>query len=525
MIDTVALREKVLDLAIRGKLVPQDPNDEPASVLLERIREQKQQMVKEGKLKAKDIKDDSVIFVGDDNLHYEKFTNGAVKCIEDEIPFELPYGWAWCRLRDIFNVCSAKRVLQSEWKTEGVPFYRAREIVKLANNGYVDNELFISHEHYENLKETYGVPQTGDLMVTGVGTIGKVHIVREDDVFYYKDASVLCFENRYGVIKSEYARIMIDSSLLQEQIHSQTYGNTVDTITISTANNYLCILPPISEQSKIVQSVKTAVSLIDKIEGDNKEIRKTISLIKSKVLDLAIRGKLVPQDPNDEPASILLERIRAEKEELIKQGKIKRDKKESIIFKGEDNSYYEKIGNSAVCIDHKLPFTLPDGWTWCVLPEIAEIIMGSSPDGTTINNSNEGIEFHQGKIFFTNKMLNPSDKSTTQPSKIAPKDSVLLCVRAPVGELNITDRSICIGRGLASIHPYHYIDAEWLFYWLQTYKGYLNMKATGSTFVAITADIVKTILMPLPPLKEQEEILKTINKVFFIVDLIEKSLN
>jgi len=457
-------------------------------------------------------------------LHYEKFADGTVKCIEDEIPFELPEGWAWCRLREIFNVCSAKRVLQSEWKTDGVPFYRAREIVKLANNGYVDNELFISHEHYENLKETYGVPQTGDLMVTGVGTIGKVHIVREDDVFYYKDASVLCFENRYGVINSEYARIMIDSSLLQEQIHSQTYGNTVDTITISTANNYLCILPPISEQSKIVQSVKAAICLIDKIEGDNKEIRNTISLIKSKVLDLAIRGKLVSQNPDDEPASVLLERIRAEKEELIKQGKIKRDKKESIIFKGDDNSYYEKIGNSAVCIDHKLPFTLPDGWTWCVLPEIAKIVMGSSPDGTTINNSNEGIEFHQGKIFFTSKMLNPSDKSTTQPSKIAPKDSVLLCVRAPVGELNITDRSVCIGRGLSSIHPYHYIDAEWLFYWLQTYKGYLNMKATGSTFVAITADIVKTILIPLPPLKEQEKILKTINKVFFIVDLIEKSL-
>ena len=236
MIDTVALREKVLDLAIRGKLVPQDPNDEPASVLLERIREQKQQMVKEGKLKAKDIKDDSVIFVGDDNLHYEKFTDGAVKCIEDEIPFELPYGWAWCRLRDIFNVCSAKRVLQSEWKTEGVPFYRAREIVKLANNGYVDNELFISHEHYENLKETYGVPQTGDLMVTGVGTIGKVHIVREDDVFYYKDASVLCFENRYGVINSEYARIMIDSSLLQEQIH-RYYVDYNDAINSSVVSN------------------------------------------------------------------------------------------------------------------------------------------------------------------------------------------------------------------------------------------------------------------------------------------------
>ena len=172
--DTKALRQKVLDLAIRGKLVPQDPNDEPASVLLERIRQQKQQMVKEGKLKAKDIKNDSIIFVGEDNLHYEKFADGSVKCIEDEIPFDLPDGWAWCRLKDLFNVCSAKRVLQSEWQKEGIPFYRAREIVKLSNNGYVDNDLFISLEHYKALKQAYGVPQVGDLMVTGVGTISSL---------------------------------------------------------------------------------------------------------------------------------------------------------------------------------------------------------------------------------------------------------------------------------------------------------------------------------------------------------------
>ena len=118
MIDTAALREKVLDLAIRGKLVPQDPNDEPASVLLERIRAQKLQMVKEGKLKAKDIKDDTIIFKGDDNCHYEKFADGTIKNIQEEIPFDLPCGWMWCRLKDLFNVCSAKRVLQSEWKKE-----------------------------------------------------------------------------------------------------------------------------------------------------------------------------------------------------------------------------------------------------------------------------------------------------------------------------------------------------------------------------------------------------------------------
>ena len=349
--DTKALRQKILDLAIRGKLVPQDPNDEPASVLLERIRAEKQQMVKDGKLKAKDIKNDTVIFKGDDNLHYEQFADGTVNCIEDEIPFELPDSWAWCRLKDLFNVCSAKRVLQSEWQKEGVPFYRAREIVKLSNNGFVDNELFISLEHYEILKQSYGVPQVGDLMVTGVGTIGKVYIVKENDIFYYKDASVLCFENRYGTIISEFARIMIESPLLQEQIHSKTYGNTVDTITITTANEYLCALPPLPEQRRIIDKINIVSNVLSAIDNHIDKLSIDISNIKSKILDLAIRGKLVPQDPNDEPASVILERIRAEKEELIKQGKIKRDKKESVIFKGDDNSYYEKYGEK-----------LPSGW-------------------------------------------------------------------------------------------------------------------------------------------------------------------
>jgi len=531
VIDTVALREKVLDLAIRGKLVPQDPNDEPASVLLERIREQKQQMVKEGKLKAKDIKDDSVIFVGDDNLHYEKFTNGAVKCIEDEIPFELPYGWAWCRLRDIFNVCSAKRVLQSEWKTEGVPFYRAREIVKLANNGYVDNELFISHEHYENLKETYGVPQTGDLMVTGVGTIGKVHIVREDDVFYYKDASVLCFENRYGVIKSEYARIMIDSSLLQEQIHSQTYGNTVDTITISTANNYLCILPPISEQSKIVQSVKTAVSLIDKIEGDNKEIRKTISLIKSKVLDLAIRGKLVPQDPNDEPASILLERIRAEKEELIKQGKIKRDKKESIIFKGEDNSYYEKFAdNSIKCIDDEIPFKLPISWEWCKIGDIfthntGKALNSSDTNGTPMTYITTSNLYWDSFILDSLKKMkfldNEIEKCTVR------KGDLLVCEGGDIGRAAIwqKDEETRIQNHIHKLRPLIELSNRFYYYVFLLWKQTDRIGGRGIGLQGFSSKALHNLVVPLPPIREQIDIVTQVDSIFEILDSIEKSLD
>ena len=257
-------KAKILDLAIRGKLVPQNPDDEPASVLLERIRSEKDELIKQGKIKRD--KKESVIFKGEDNSYYEKFDNGEVKCLDNELPFDIPESWRWCRLKDLFNVCSAKRVLQSEWKKEGIPFYRAREIVKLSNDGYVDNDLYISLDHFERLQNNYGVPQAGDLMVTGVGTIGKVYIVKSQDVFYYKDASVLCFENCFQSMIPKFAKMLMESTLLQTQIHSQTYGNTVDTITISTANDYLCVLPPLNQQQRIVEFVEKIYTFIESIE-------------------------------------------------------------------------------------------------------------------------------------------------------------------------------------------------------------------------------------------------------------------
>lgn len=240
-------KSKILDLAIRGKLVPQDPNDEPASVLLERIREEKEELIKQGKIKRD--KKESIIFRGDDNSYYG----------------DIPDNWAVCSLKDLFRVCSAKRVCQSDWKTHGVPFYRAREIVKLSDNGYVENELFISEEHYNQLKSEYDIPKAGDLMVSGVGTIGKIYVVKEGDRFYYKDASVLCFENRSGIIDSQYARYMLESECLQAQMKDNSKCTTVDTITISAAMDYVCILPPLTEQKRIVTAIKTTFSYLDNI--------------------------------------------------------------------------------------------------------------------------------------------------------------------------------------------------------------------------------------------------------------------
>ena len=239
------LKKSILQYAIQGTLVPQDPNDEPASVLLARIRAEKK-----AQLSKKYV--ESYIYKGDDNCYYEHI-NGKDVDITEEIPFDLPYSWSWVRLKSILNVVSARRVHQSDWKSEGIPFYRAREIAKLAAFNEVNNELFISNELFEAYKTT-GIPLPGDLMVTAVGTIGKTYIVKKTDKFYYKDASVLCFENRFN-FQSSWLKYLMDSPYMIEQIKAASAGTTVETITIEKAKEYLLTIPPLAEQKRIVEKI------------------------------------------------------------------------------------------------------------------------------------------------------------------------------------------------------------------------------------------------------------------------------
>ena len=527
--DTKALRQKILDLAIRGKLVSQDPNDEPASVLLERIREQKKQMVKEGKLKAKDIKNDTIIFVGEDNLHYEKFQNDSVRCIEDEIPFDLPEGWAWTRLKNIFNVCSSKRVLQSDWKTDGIPFYRAREIVKLSDNGFVNNELFISEEHFISLSRDYGVPQPGDLMVSGVGTIGKVYIVKSNDRFYYKDASVLCFENRTGAVHSEFARILLESSFIQAQMKDNSKGTTVDTITISTAMNYLCILPPAYEQERIIQAVQNALVHVEKLQMEKENLHTILSVAKSKILDLAIRGKLVPQDPNDEPASVLLDRIRTEKEELINQGKIKRDKKESIIFRGDDNSYYEKIGDDIESIDAEIPFNLPDNWIWCRGYSCFSGMESTKPQGEFFDYIDIDSIDNRSHCVKKTKHI-PVIEAPSRASRAINSGSVLFSLVRPYLEnialieeihshsIASTGFYVCNSNGL--------LLPEYMFYLMisKYVVDGLNQYMKGDNSPSISKNDIENWLYPIPPIAEQKRICYILKSTYAIIEKLEESL-
>ena len=246
--------------------------------------------------------------------------------------------------------------------------------------------------------------------------------------------------------------------------------------------------------------------------------------LKDKILDLAMRGKLTPQDPNDEPASELLKRIKAEKEKLINQKKIKREKNGSEIFQGDDGLHYEKFADGTIK-EIEVPYELPEGWAWANLNQVTNIVMGSSPSGNNIYNKPilNCVEFHQGKSHFSEVYVNESKKWTTEITQLIETDAVLMSVRAPVGDVNIINRPIVIGRGIAGLIPQ--INIKYLFYYLSLEKEGLEQNASGSTFRSITVKGIKKHLIAVPPLNEQTRIIKQINKSLVLVCAIKQNQN
>ena len=529
--DTKALRQKILDLAIRGKLVPQDPNDEPASVLLERIRAEKQQMVKDGKLKAKEIKNDTVIFLGDDNLHYEKFPDGTVKCIQDEIPFELPQGWEWCRLSVYTAIMNGDRGKNYPSKDKlskdnsGIPFISASDI----NNGYVvkDNMLYMSNKQYELLSA--GKLKLGDIVFCIRGSLGKCGRFMFDNGAI---ASSLVIVRGFVDEESyfEYLYQYLLSPIIFDEIKKYDNGSAQPNLAAKDFMKFFVPVPPLAEQHRIVSKINELLSFVDIIESDKTDLQTTIQLTKSKILDLAIRGKLVKQNPDDEPASVLLDRIRAEKEELIKQGKIKRDKKESVIFRGEDNSYYEKIGDTVTCIDEELPFELPDGWIWCRGSSCFLPMESRKPSGTyfkyididSIDNKHQAIK--KAKITETAKAPSRANRAVFDGSILFSLVRPYLKNIALV-DSNNADSIVSTGFYIATsngtfIPKYLYI----LMISAYVVNG-LNQFMKGDNSPSISKDNIEKWLYPVPPLAEQEKIADIVQKYIRILEDIEKSLS
>ena len=519
--DTKALRQKILDLAIRGKLVPQDPNDEPASVLLERIRAEKQQMVKDGKLKAKDIKNDTVIFKGDDNLHYEQFADGSVKCIEDEIPFELPEGWAWCRIRNIANVKGGKRLPKGESFSDDVTDHVYIRVTDMKNRTINTSGLkYITEEVFAKI-QSYTISKN-DLYVTIAGTIGVVGEVPEilDGMNLTENAVKVC---NISINKTFLCYVML-SELVQQQFQDKTHQVAMPKLALERILGTLIPVCPVKEQQLIVFSIKSALQIADTIEIQKNALFGLVSATKSKILDLAIRGKLVPQDPNDEPASVLLERIRAEKEKLIKQGKIKRDKKESVIFKGDDNSYYEKIGGEVCCIDEELPFEIPESWSITRLKNIWELISGRDLSPNQYNDKNDGIPYITGASNFINGKVRLI-RWTSAPQVITDCGDLLITCKGTIGEMAINDFGKAhIARQIMAIRNIYNLNIDYLSLCLQFYTEAIKQSAKG-LIPGISREDVLNIILPIPPEKYQTVVVEAVQRYKEMLNSIEAGLS
>ena len=384
-----------------------------------------------------------------------------------DVPFEVPEGWVWSTLGEFFNLQAGKFISAEDIHTEATR-YPYQCFGGNGIRGYVS---------------TFN--RKGDYPIIGrQGALcGNVNYASGE--FYATEHAVVV--ESFGGTDSIWAKYLL------EQLNLNQYATATAQpgLSVKTINEVAIPIPPVGEQQRISDAITRCFGIINDIQFSCEELRVSVALTKSRVLDLAIRGKLVSQDSSDEPAINLLRRINPD-------------------FQPSDNLHYEGL--------------IPAGWQVCWLKDLFRVTMGQSPDGVSMNHKN-GIEFHQGKICFTDKYLTESGIFTSNPTKCAEPNSLLCCVRAPVGVFNITTRRICIGRGLCSLSPLDVdVDVEYWFYALSHLTEYYESMATGSTFKAISGDIIRNTVIAVPPKMEQKRILEQITRLFSILKEVAETI-
>ena len=461
-----------------------------------------------------------------------------MKCIEDEIPFDLPDGWEWTRIRNISTVKGGKRLPKGMSFSETPTDHAYIRITDMKNNTIITSDLrFIADDVYEKIKNY--IISKDDLYVTIAGTIGVVGEVPDElDGMNLTENAVKITDI---TINKTFLCLLIQSEFVQQQFIDKTHQVAMPKLALERILSTLIPICSISEQSSIVSRFNALSVLVNDIQQNNQELIDTISLTKSKILDLAIRGKLVPQNPDDEPASVLLDRIRAEKEGLIKQGKIKRDKKESVIFKGDDNSYYEKIGDTITCIDEELPFELPDGWAWIRLQTCCqkEIKRGKSPKyaessdtlvfAQKCNTKYDGINMELALYLDESTLVKyPNDEYMQDKDTVI--NSTGTGTLGRVGIYRKTDnrrgKPVVPDSHVTVIRANNEISAEYLYFFLKAYQQELEKLGEGSTNQKELKPLtLKNLIVALPPYAEQERIIEIITAAVEIMTNIEKSLS
>ena len=502
------LKNSILQMAVQGKLVPQDQNDEPASVLLERIRKEKEQLIKDGKIKKE--KKPSYIFRGADNLPYEKVGKNEPVCIADEVPFEIPESWEWVRLGSIGDWGSGATPSRS------VPEYYGGDIPWLKTGDLNDSYIKYIPENISELaleKTSVRLNPTGSVLIAMYGaTIGKVGILTFPATTNQACCACLPIE-----IFNEYLFYFLMSQKVA--FVKQGEGGAQPNISKEKIVATLMPLPPLAEQYRIVAKIKELFPLVKKYKETYSAVSSLNNsfpdLLKKSILQEAVQGKLVPQDSSDEPASVLLERIRAEKERLIQEGKIKRDKHESVIYR-RDNSHYEKRGSEEVCIDEEIPFEIPENWAWCRLGSILEKLT----DGThsTPKYTDSGVPFisvkdvSSGVLSFDNAKHISESEHRELYKRCDPKRGDILLTKVGTTGIPVivdTDEEFSLFVSVAQLRFSHLLlDANYLLLLIES--PLVQQQCTEHTRGVgnknwVMRDIANT-LVAIPPLAEQKRI-------------------
>ena len=523
------LKNSILQMAVQGKLVPQDPNDEPAYVLLDRIRAEKDVLIKSGKIKKE--KNPSVIFRGADNLPYEKIGNNEPVCIADEVPFEIPDSWEWVRLKDI-AIKEIKRGKSPKYGTSGTVYVFAQKCnvktggIDISLSKFLDMNTFGKYPEEEYM-------QDGDIVInsTGNGTLGRIGVFCDSDRI---NGNIIVPDSHVAVVRitKTICREYLFYALKYYQPYLEKLGEGSTNQTELKPNviaDLFIPLPPIEEQKKIVDKLLPALNLSDKY-GETEKILKEYNAkfpneLKKSILQEAVQGKLVPQDENDEPASVLLERIRAEKAALIESGKIKKDKNESIIFR-RDNSHYEKFNGVERCIDDEIPFKIPDSWEWVRWGTLSESIQyGYNAPAKDVGRIKmvRISDIQDNKVLWETVPYCDINENDIDCYLLRENDILFARTGGTVGKSflvkEISEDAIYAGylirtrysSLLCPEYMKYFMESE--LYWMQLRNGTIataQPNCNGQT--------LSKMFIPLPPLNEQRRIVNKINMLFSITE-------
>lgn len=462
-------------------------------------------------------------------MHYEKFADGSVKCIEDEIPFELPDGWAWAFLSNIVCVLNGDRgqsyPAKSKLRSKGIPFVSASNIQDgvVSSNGL----LCLSDSQYDALGA--GKLFAGDIVYCIRGSLGKCGLFTMEKGAIA--SSLVIVRSLFDAPHiTDYIFLYLNSALTAGEIKKYDNGSAQPNLAAKDFRHFLVPLPPQAEMQRINKQAREALVFVKRIQNNKDELDAAIAMAKSKILDLAIRGQLVPQNPNDEPASVLLERIRAEKEELIKQGKIKHDNKESVIFRGDDNSYYEKIEDTIICINGIIPFELPEGWAWARGYSCFSGMESKRPTGVDFDYIDIDSIDNRNHVITEPKHMAVHD-APSRASRAVHAGSVLFSLVRPYLQ-NIAfipqEYSNCIAStGFYVCNTSGALIPEFMFsLMLSPYVvNGLNQFMKGDNSPSISKDDLENWLYPIPPIAEQKRIVIHVQKVLEQIGLVTSSLS